>query len=213
MATQDGDLEIQPSIRDIDYTQGQIVILLATQTNDRERYALMEKIILELVNKNERPLKKRKDLLETRDIERKELLDKNDKLLVVSVQQLGRIQTLEKQLESVQEYPGDNNIKKTPAFIHIPDTKVTRRHFEYIEIVKSSDLQTSQCYNARALKPKERAYLVDGLTTARANYPVTNYKGMCKVIQWIQQKLHSNSLHACANILQSKTEDMDLYKE
>ena len=36
---------------------------------------------------------------------------------------------------------------------------------------------------------------------------------MRKTIQWLQQKLHSNSLHACANILQSKTEGMDLYKE
>ena len=68
MATQDGDLEIQPSIRDIDYTQGQIVILLAAQTNDRERYALTEKIILELVNKNERLLKERKDLVWVRQV-------------------------------------------------------------------------------------------------------------------------------------------------
>ena len=96
MATQDGDPELQPSIRDIEYTQGHITILLAAQTNDRERYALAEKIILELVNKNERLLKERKDLLEARDIERKELLDKNDKLLVMSAQQLVRIRTLEK---------------------------------------------------------------------------------------------------------------------
>ena len=144
MVTQDSEPELQPSIRDIDYTQGQITILLAVQTNDRERYALAEKIILELVNKNERLLKERQDLLEARDIERKELFDKNDKLLAVSAQQLGRIQTLEKQLEAVEGYPGDNNIKKTPAFIHIPDTKANRRHFEYIEIAKCSDLQTSQ---------------------------------------------------------------------
>ena len=213
MATQDGDPELQPSIRDIDYTQGQIAILLAAQPNDRERYALAEKIILELVNKNERLLKERQDLLEARDIERKELLDKNDKLLAVSAQQLGRIQTLEKQLEAVEEYPGDNNIKKTPAFIHIPDTKANRRHFEYIEIVKCSDLQTSQFYNARVLKPKERAYIVDRLTTARADYPVTNYKGMRNTIHWLQQKLHSNSLHVCTNILTSKNEGLDLYKE
>ena len=96
MATQDGDPELQPSIRDIEYTQGHITILLAAQTNDQERYALVEKIILELVNKNERLLKERKDLLEARDIERKELLDKNDKLLVMSAQQLVRIRTLEK---------------------------------------------------------------------------------------------------------------------
>ena len=95
-----------------------------------------EKIILELVNKNERLLKERQDLLEARDIERKELFDKNDKLLVMSAQQLGKIQTLEKQLETVEGHPGDNNIKKTPVFIHIPDTKANRRHFEYIEIAK-----------------------------------------------------------------------------
>ncbi len=88
MATQDGDPELQPSIRDIDYTQGQISILLTTQKNDQERYALAEKIILELVNKNKRLLKERQALLEARGIERKELLDKNDKLLVMSVHQL-----------------------------------------------------------------------------------------------------------------------------
>ena len=139
-----------------------------------------EKIILELVNKNERLLKERqdlleardiesKDLLEARDIERKELFDKNDKLLVMSAQQLGKIQTLEKQLETVEGHPGDNNIKKTPVFIHIPDTKANRRHFEYIEIAKWADLQTSQWYNARVLKPKEQAYIVDRLTTGRAD--------------------------------------------
>ena len=45
MATQDDDPEVQPSIQDIDYTQGHIVILLTAQTNDRERYLLVEKII------------------------------------------------------------------------------------------------------------------------------------------------------------------------
>ena len=134
METQDGDPELQPNIRDIDYTQGQIDILLVSQTNDRERYTVTEKIILELVNKSERLLKERKELLET----------------------------LENQLETVEEYPGDNNIKKTSVFIHTPDTKTTRRHFEYIEIEKCSDLQTSQFYNARV---------------------VTNYKDMRKTIQ------------------------------
>ena len=47
MATQDGDPELQPSIRDIDYTQGHISMLLTAQTNDQERYELAEKIILE----------------------------------------------------------------------------------------------------------------------------------------------------------------------
>ena len=131
----------------------------------------------------------------------------------MSTQQLDKIQTLEKQLQSVDAQPEDNNIKKTPAFIHIPDTKANHRHFEYIEIAKYSDLQTSQCYNERVLKPKERAYIVDGLTTERAEYPVINYKGMRNTIQWLQQRLRSNSIHACANILASKTEGMDLYTE
>ena len=55
MATQDGNLE--RSIQEIDCTKDQIAMLLATQTNDQERYELAEKIILELVNKNERLLK------------------------------------------------------------------------------------------------------------------------------------------------------------
>jgi hypothetical protein len=56
MATQDGDPELQPSIREIDYMQGQIAILLATQTNEQERHSLAQIIIRELVNKNKRLL-------------------------------------------------------------------------------------------------------------------------------------------------------------
>jgi hypothetical protein len=80
MATQDGNLE--RSIQEIDYTKDQIDMLLATQTNDQERYELVEKIILELVNKNER-------LLKEKEIERRELL-------AMSVQQHVKIRTLEK---------------------------------------------------------------------------------------------------------------------
>jgi len=138
---------------------------------------------------------------------------KNDILLAMSTQQLDKIQTLEKRLQAVDAQPEDNNIKKTPVFIHIPDTKANHRHFQYIEIAKYSDLHTSQCYNERVLKPKERAYIVEGLTTARAEYPVINYKGMRKTLQWLQQELRSNSLHACANILESKKEEMELYTE
>jgi hypothetical protein len=36
----------------------------------------------------------------------------------MSEQQLVKIQILEKQLQAVNEHPGANNIKKTPAFIH-----------------------------------------------------------------------------------------------
>jgi hypothetical protein len=36
----------------------------------------------------------------------------------MSEQQLVKIQILEKQLQEVNEHPGANNIKKTPAFIH-----------------------------------------------------------------------------------------------
>jgi hypothetical protein len=52
MAKHDGNLERQNSIRDIDYTEDQIAMLLTAQTSDQERYALAEKIILELVNEN-----------------------------------------------------------------------------------------------------------------------------------------------------------------
>ena len=166
---------------DIDYTQGHIVMLLTSQTNDQERYTLVEKIILELINKNERLLE-RQDLLEARDIESKELFDKNDKLLVTITQELGKIQTLEKQLESVEGHPGDNDIKKTPVFIHTPDMKTNHKHFEHIEIPKCSDLQTSQFYNARVFKSKERAYIVDRLTTTRSDYPVRHNFGY-KTIQ------------------------------
>jgi hypothetical protein len=105
-------------------------------------------------------------------------------------------------------------MNKTPAFIQIPDTKANYKHFERIEIAKKySDLQNSNTYNTKLLKSKERAELVDKLTMARTEYPVTNYKEMRKTIQWLQQKLHTNSLHACANILDSRNGEEDLYKE
>ena len=59
------------SILDIDYTPSHIAELLAAQTNDRERYMLAEKLILDLINKNN----ERTELLN----ERKELLEHNDK--------------------------------------------------------------------------------------------------------------------------------------
>jgi hypothetical protein len=122
-------------------------MLLASQTNDQERYELAEKIILELVSKNER-------LLKEKEIERKELL-------AMSVQQRVKIQTLEKQLEAVTEHSQANNIKNTPAFIHVPNTKANYIHFEHIEIAKYSNFKTNPCYSARVLKPKERADLID----------------------------------------------------
>ena len=101
-----------------------------------------------------------------------------------------------------------------PAFIQIPDTKAIFKHFERIEIAKKySDLQISHTYNTKLLKSNERAELVDRLTTARAEYPVKNYKDIRKTLHWLQQKLHTNSLHACANILDLKNEENELYKE
>ena len=72
MATQEqeGDPELTPSILDIDYTPSHIAELLAAQTDDRERCALAEKMILDLINKNN----ERKELLN----ERKELLENRE---------------------------------------------------------------------------------------------------------------------------------------
>ena len=86
----------------------------------------------------------------------------DDKLLDMSAQQLGKIQTLEKQLEVVEGHSGSINTKQTPVFIQIPDTKANYKHFERIEIAKKySDLQNSQPYNTRLLKSKERAEIVE----------------------------------------------------
>ena len=108
-------------------------MLLSAQTNDQGRYALTDKIILDLLKERQDlleakdiELKERQDLLEAKEIERKELSMKNDILLVMSTQQLDKIQTLEKRLQAVDAQPEDNNIKKTPAFIHIPDTKAMK---------------------------------------------------------------------------------------
>ena len=59
-------------------------MFLTVQTNDQARYELVEKIILKLVNKNERLLKERQGLLEAR----KKLIERNDILSVMSAQQL-----------------------------------------------------------------------------------------------------------------------------
>ncbi len=84
-----------------------------SQTNDQERYELAEKIILDLVNKNER-------LLKEKEIERKEVL-------VMSVQQRVKIQTLEKQLEAVKEHSQANNIKNTTlSTLRLESTRTLR---------------------------------------------------------------------------------------
>ena len=59
MATQNRMLK--PSILHIDDTPSHIATLLAAQTNDQARYALAERIIMELIKKN----KEQQDLLET----------------------------------------------------------------------------------------------------------------------------------------------------
>ena len=70
---QEGDPELTPRTLDSDYTPSHIPEILTAQTNDQERYTMTEKMILDLINKNNES----KDLLN----ERKELLYKNDKLL------------------------------------------------------------------------------------------------------------------------------------
>jgi len=248
MATQNLNLALQPIILDIDDTTSPIATLLAAQTNDQERYALAEKIIIELLNKNkeqrdlfesnekllkeqkdllETKVKEQKDLLETKDNERKDLLENNDKLLheqedllheretllAMSAQQLGKIQALENRLQAVEGHPGAI-INQAPTFIQIPDTKANGKYFECIEIAKKySDLQNIQYYNGRLFKSKERADIIDRLTTPREKHPVTNFTEMRKTIHWLQQKLHTYSLHACADILDPKHEGRDLYEK
>jgi hypothetical protein len=82
-----------------------------------------------------------------------------------------------------------------------------KSYFECIEIAKKySDLQNIQYYNGRLFKSKERADIIDRLTTPREKHPVTNFTEMRKTIHWLQQKLHTYSLHACADILDPKHE-------
>ena len=50
----------------------------------------------------------------------------------MSAQQLNKIQDLEKQLEEVKGHTRTINIKQTPVFIQIPDTKANFKHFERI---------------------------------------------------------------------------------
>ena len=166
MATQNLNLALQPIILDIDDTTSQIATLLAAQTNDQERYALVEKIIIELLNKNkeqrdlfesnEKLLKDQTDLLKTKDNQRKELLNErkdllenNDKLLHEQEDLLHEREKLlamsAQQLGKIQalekklqavEGHPGAIIKQAPTFIQIPDTKANGKYFECIEIAK-----------------------------------------------------------------------------
>ena len=78
---------------------------------------------------------------------------------------------------------------------------------------KYSDVETIQYHNGELLKNKERAHIIDKLTTERENNPVKNYTDMRKTINWLQQKLHTRSLHACDNILEPKQEGRDPYEQ
>jgi hypothetical protein len=60
----------------------------------------------------------------------------------MSAQQLGKIQALEKQFEAVERHPGATNIKKTPAFIHMPDMKANYKQFERIGIASTQTYKT-----------------------------------------------------------------------
>ena len=84
----------------------------------------------------------------------------------------------------MEGHHGATNNKQTPAFIQIPDTKANDKYFECIEIAKKySDLQNIQYYNGRLFKSKERADIIDRLTTPREKHPVTNFTEMRKTIQ------------------------------
>ncbi len=75
----------------------------------------------ELFDNNNKQLRQQEDLLHERE-----------QLLPMSSQQLNKIQDLEKQLEEVKGHPRTINIKQTPVFIQIPDTKTHFKHFERI---------------------------------------------------------------------------------
>ena len=178
MATQNLNLALQPIILDIDDTTSQIATLLAAQTNDQERYALAEKIIIELLNKNkeqrdlfesnEKLLKEQKDLLETKDNERKDLLENNDKLLheqedllherekllAMSAQQLGKIQALESDFKRWKDTLELSSNKR----LHSSKYRIQRRTVNTLSasrlqrstrIYKTSNTTTEDCSKAK----------------------------------------------------------------
>jgi hypothetical protein len=111
--------------------------------------------------------------------------------------------------------------------IHCPFPPRCHLHLQSVEFFFFFFLfpkrSTERWYNARYSSQKsiyrrrtndDKAFIVNELTTtARADYPVTNYKGMRNTIHWLQQELHSHSLDACAKILTSKIEGLELCGE
>ena len=90
------------------HTPSHIATLFGAQTNDQERYALAERIITELINKNN----ERKDLLENNEKllkEQKDLLENNEKLLKEKKDLLETKDNARKELLSEHRELLDNN--------------------------------------------------------------------------------------------------------
>ena len=51
------------------------------------------------------------------------------------------------------------------------------------------------------------------MSTPRKKHPLTHFTEMRETIHWLQQKLHTYFLHACADILDPKHEGRDLYEK
>jgi hypothetical protein len=124
-----------------------------------------------------------------------------------------KIRDLEQQLAESRLNPELTKSLNTPKFIlQIPDIKENYKlHLDFGEVKGLSDLDSTEYHGSKILKPNEKAELTDKIVRSRDKYPVRNYADMKKTIKLLQQQFLTNSLYACAHILGSEDEGMDLY--
>ena len=81
---------------------------------------------------------------------------------------------------------------------------------DFGKVAVLSDLDATEYNGSRILKPNEKAELTDKIVRTSDKYPIRTFADMKKTMNSLQQQFLTNSLFACAHILGSEDEGMEL---
>ena len=168
---------------------------LAEQTNDQDRYDLAEKIVVEQVT------------------HRDHLLAEQERLLAEQQTMIDKIRDLEERLaESCSDPAPIKNLETSKFILQIPAiTENYKDHMDFGKVAVLSDLDATEYHGSKILKPNEKAELTDKIVRTSDKYPIRTFADMKKTMNSLHQQFLTNSLFACAHILSSEDEGMELY--
>jgi uncharacterized coiled-coil protein SlyX len=175
---------------------------LAEQTNDQDRYDLAEKIIVEQVTHRDHLL-----------AEQEKLLAEQERLLAEQQTMIDKIRDLEERLaESCSDPAPIKNLETSKFILQIPAiTENYKDHMDFGKVAVLSDLDATEYHGSKILKPNEKAELTDKIVRTSDKYPIRTFADMKKTMNSLHQQFLTNSLFACAHILSSEDEGMELY--